>query len=85
MLSPKQTKFRKYHRGKMRGKVIVWFYLFYVLIIFLQFFLKIYTYYVVLKRIINKMVFVLGILLLRYVYFYCLKRISNLKDLILFK
>nr|YP_009145475.1 ribosomal protein L16 [Monomorphina parapyrum]AKL78948.1 ribosomal protein L16 [Monomorphina parapyrum] len=23
MLSPKRTKFRKYHRGKMRGKVVV--------------------------------------------------------------
>lgn len=23
MLSPKRTKFRKYHRGKMRGKVYV--------------------------------------------------------------
>lgn len=22
MLSPKRTKFRKYHRGKMRGKII---------------------------------------------------------------
>lgn len=25
MLSPKRTKYRKYHRGKMRGKVYVWF------------------------------------------------------------
>lgn len=23
MLSPKRTKFRKYHRGKMRGKVLL--------------------------------------------------------------
>lgn len=25
MLSPKRTKFRKYHRGKMRGKVFLCF------------------------------------------------------------
>ena len=25
MLSPKRTKFRKYHRGKMRGKVSLCF------------------------------------------------------------
>lgn len=29
MLSPKRTKFRKYHRGKMRGKVILCFKLYF--------------------------------------------------------
>lgn len=24
MLSPKRTKFRKYHRGRMTGKVFLW-------------------------------------------------------------
>jgi len=24
MLSPKRTKFRKYHRGRMNGKVFLW-------------------------------------------------------------
>lgn len=33
MLSPKRTKFRKYHRGKIRGKVFVCILKFNVLIL----------------------------------------------------
>lgn len=70
MLSPKRTKFRKYHRGRMSGKIFMCFFDLKVLKLLIYFLFLLVVFFLELLIILTK--FVSEILLLRYGYNLCM-------------